>query len=193
MAVAAKKVCCGEAGRAAAYNGDFLSGVGLYRDDVAVVAVQDLVSGKHLEECNADGLLDELTTAGVLTGVRTYTANGGGDGERIVDGLHRVFVTALGNFLYIFLAVGHSRAVQLTWAAAVSGVVGEDELKSGLAGPDDTLGVGVDHIALPGFGRAGPEQFRDPFHLDDTDAAGTVDSGLVAVAEGGDINSGTGG
>ncbi len=188
MAPLTQEVGSRQTGGAAADDGDFLAGVGFDGNDIGVFR-QDFVRGEGLQERDGDGLFHQLPAAGVFTRMRADAADGGGDGEGFVDGLDRFLELAVLDLLDVLLAVGHGRAVQFARAAAVAGVVGEEQLEGGLPGADDTVGVGADHVALLRSRGTGTEQFRDAFDLDEADDAGTVDGGALVEAEGRDVDA----
>ena len=193
VALEGQIVCGGQTGGAAADDANGLAGgVGLLRP-VGVGGAHILIGGKGLELRDGDGLLHQTAAAVQLAGMGADPADGGRNGDLLLDDPHGLPVVAQRDLLDVSLTVGLRRAAQGAGAAAVALVIAHQQLQRDPALTVDALGPGVDDLPVGGHGGAGAQQLGVALRLHHADAAGAAGLYDLVVAEHGDLDPRGGG
>ena len=178
----------GEAARAAADDAHPLAGGCGLGGQVAALG-DDPVCGEVFQIGDGNGLLHHLPAAAPLAGVGAHPANGGGDGQALLEDAHGLLIVPPGDGLDIALGIHAGRAVEDAGAAAVPVVVAHQQFDAGFAGAHHPLGLRVNHLAVLGLGGAGPQQLGAALGLHHAEAAAAVVLEFPVVAEVGDGNA----
>ena len=182
-----------QAGRAAADDGDLLTGSRSHGGLIGVAGCQIVIGSKGLHISDGQRCFHQTAAAVCLTGMGANTANGCRQGNLFLDDLDRFTVIAQSDLLHIALRIGLSRAAQNTGTLAVAFMVRHEQFQSDLSGLTDTLGVGMDDLAVLRNGCAGTQQLGNILHFHHAQTAGAIDLQVLVITKVGDLDAVLGG